>query len=197
MSATNPEALTFTIEDGSGAIIGTATAKLLWDKAPLTCGAICKQLPIESTCQLCSCNAHESPLFQPSATCFHGKNSGAEALLVTPGCISDLPQDDSESATQTHDFGNVLFGFEPAGFCVGGAGSDDCSEIAWIYGEAAQACFWVSENGPPHDKPPYRRQPATLNHFAQIMAEDGFYAASKNLIKTGELRVVVQACATI
>jgi hypothetical protein len=65
-------------------------------------------------------------------------------------------------------------------------------QIAWIYGEAAQACFWVSEDGPPHDKPPYRRQEATLNHFAQISSEDGFYAASKQLIKTGERRIVVR-----
>ena len=79
------------------------------------------------------------------------------------------------------------------GFCVGGAGSEDASEIAWIYGPAAQACYWVSEHGPPHDRPPYRRQAATLNHFAQITEEQNFYETSKQLIKTGELRVVVQA----
>jgi hypothetical protein len=168
------KSLLFSIEDSSGAVVATATAELLWEQAPKTCAAICSQLPIETTT-------------------FHGKNSGAEALLVTPACISDVPQDASESGTTTHAFGNVLFGFEPEGFCVGGAGSTDCSEIAWIYGEAAQACFWVSEDGPPHDKPPYRLQAATLNHFAQIVSEDGFYAASKQLIKTGERRIVVRA----
>ena len=87
----------------------------------------------------------------------------------------------------------MLFGFEPAGFCYGGAGSEDASEIAWIYGEAASAQYWVSEHGPPHDKPPFRRQIATLNHFAQIVSEQGFYAASKRLIKTGERRIRVWA----
>ena len=168
-AAAKPSTLHFSIEG-----VASAKATLLWGKAPKTCEAIVAQLPFETTT-------------------FHGKNSGAEALLVTPKCISHLPQDESESATQTHEFGNVLFGFEPSGFCVGGAGSDDCSEIAWIYGPAAQACFWVSVDGPPHDKPPYRRQPATLNHFAQIVEEDGFYAASKNLIKTGERKVRVWA----
>lgn len=171
-SAARVSTLHFSIEDASGSVKATASAKLLWDQAPKTCAAIAAHLPIESTC-------------------FHGKNSGAEALLVTPSLITGIPQDQSESATQTHALGNVLFGFEPKGFCVGGAGSDDASEIAWIYAEAAQACYWVSESGPPHDKPPYRRQAATLNHFAQIVKEEGFYDASRQLIKTGELRIVV------
>ena len=58
---------------------------------------------------------------------------------VLPELIRDVPQDASEGATQTHACGAVLFGFEPAGFCYGGAGSEDASEIAWIYGEAASA----------------------------------------------------------
>jgi hypothetical protein len=99
----------------------------------------------------------------------------------------------AETPWQEHKLGAVLFGFEPAGFCYGGAGSDDASEIAWIYGEAANAQYWVSEHGPPHDKPPFRRQTATLNHFGQITREDGFYAASKRLIKTGERRIKVWA----
>ena len=174
--AEHPARVQFSIEGHDGVEVGTAVAALRWDEAPRTCAAIVAQLPIETTC-------------------FHGKNSGAEALLVTPTCVKDLPQDASESATQAHALGNVLFGFEPSGFCVGGAGYDDCSEIAWIYGPAAQATFWVSEDGPPHDKPPYRRQAATLNHFAQIVEERGFYAASRDLIKSGELRVRVTATA--
>ena len=115
-------------------------------------------------------------------------------MLVTPICISDIPQDRTENGKRVHKLGNVLFGFEPRGFCVGGAGPHDCSEIAWIYGMAAQACYWVSKKGGTlHGKPPYRRQPATLNQFAQIVDEDGFYVASKNLIKTGELRIIVDA----
>lgn len=164
--------LLFSITGRDGAVVGTATAELRWDQAPRTCAAIVAQLPMQTTC-------------------FHGKNSGAEALLVTPTCVKDVPQDASEAGTQTHEMGNVLFGFEPSGFCVGGAGSDDCSEIAWFYGPAGQANFWVSEHGPPHDRPPYRRQAATLNHFAQIVDEQGFYAASKALNKTGELQIRV------
>ena len=106
-----------------------------------------------------------------------GRNSGAEALLVTPSLISHLPQDESENATTEHKLGDVLFGYEPAGFCHGGAAaSASASEIAWIYGEAAQACYWVSEKGPPHTEGPYRRQAATLNVFARIVEEDGFYS---------------------
>merc|ERR1711879_310434 len=101
----------------------------------------------------------------------HGRNSGAEALLVTPALISHVPQDATENATSEHKLGNILFGYEPAGFCHGGAGADDVSEIAWIYGEAAQACYWVREKGPPHTEGPYHRQAAILNVFAQIFEE--------------------------
>ena len=60
-------------------------------------------------------------------------------------------------------------------------------------GPACQANFWVSEHGPPHDKPPYRRQPAMLNVFARFVAEDGFYAASRRMGRYGQQRVVVTA----
>ncbi len=53
----------------------TATAELLWDKAPRTCAAIVSMLPFEMVC-------------------WHGKNSGAEALCLTPEVITDLPQVD-------------------------------------------------------------------------------------------------------
>ena len=66
----------------------TATATLLWDQvslppfstglnqwsqAPGTCAAIVASLPF-------------------STVCWHGRNSGAEALCLTPTVISDLPQ---------------------------------------------------------------------------------------------------------
>ena len=168
-----PSKLYFSIETVDGAA-ATAEAELLWERAPKTCAAIAAMLPFETTC-------------------WHGRNSGDEALLVTPKLIADVPQDATENGTQDHTLGAVLFGFEPAGFCYGGAGSADSSEIAWIYGHAANAQYWVSAHGPPHDKPPFHRQTATLNHFAQIIKEDGFYAFSKRLTKTGERKVRVWA----
>ena len=160
----------------------TARAELLWDKAPKTCEAIVAQLPIESFA-------------------VHGKNSGAEALLLTPSVIKDLPQDGSENATTDHQLLDVMFGFEPAGSCAMGAGSSDASEIAWIYHPAAQACFWVSEHGYPHDKPPFKRVAANLNVFARFLPDDAaskledFYAASRKLIEMGKTTITVTAVA--
>ena len=170
MSASRPSHIHFKI--GSGATTGTAKALLNWDSAPQTCAAIVAACPFTSLSQ-------------------HGRNSGDEALLITPSVISHIPQDSTENATQTHAMHDVLFGFEPTGFCKGGAGDVDVSEIAWIYGEAAQAMYWVSEHGPPHDKPPFRQQVATLNKFARIVEEKLFYEMSKNLIKTGATEITV------
>ena len=86
--------LNFRIDCSDGSV-ATAKATLLWDKAPQTCEAITKQLPIETHC-------------------WHGRNSGAEALLVTPTLISHVPQDATENATTEHKIGNILFGYEPA-----------------------------------------------------------------------------------
>ena len=151
----------------------TARGRLLWDKAPKTCAAVCAQLPIESTT-------------------FHGRNSGDEALLCTPKVISTVPQDESENASTEHRKDFLYFGYEPPGFCYGGVEGGG-SEIVWIYGDAAQATYWVSEHGPPHDKPPYTRKAALLNCFGSAEEEDGFYATSKKLVKTGELKITVTA----
>merc|ERR1712166_894841 len=78
----------------------TATATLLWDQAPKTCAAIVASLPF-------------------STVCWHGRNSGAEALCLTPTVISDLPQDESENATTEHAVDDLVFGYEPAGFLLG------------------------------------------------------------------------------
>ena len=169
-NARRPSTLTFHLSP-SGA---TATAQLLWDKAPKTCAAIVAQLPIRTMC-------------------WHGRNSGAEALLITPALINDLPQDKTENATTTHAMGDVLFGFEAAGSCHGGAGSEDASEIAWIYGPAAQACYWLSEKGPPHEVGPFKRVPAELNVFAKITTESGFYTECAKLQRKGEQQIVVAA----
>ena len=64
-----PEGIRFHMEQNGS----TAIARLLWDKAPKTCAAIAALLPIDTMC-------------------WHGRNSGAEALLITPALISHLPQ---------------------------------------------------------------------------------------------------------
>lgn len=189
-----PSFLKFRFANGA-----SAKARLLWNKAPKTCAAVVATLPLETWS-------------------WHGRNSGAEALFLTPRVISDVPQDDTENATTgvlcvvcldwlltrmycrkkerllhcaEHRLGNVAFGYEPAGFCHGGASDKGCSEVVWFYGEAAQACFWVSEKGPPHDVGPYHRQPANINVFAQIVEEDGFYTASSRLARYGQRRLSI------
>lgn len=154
----------------------TARALLLWDKAPRTCAAVCSMLPF-------------------STWAWHGRNSGDEALLITPSVMRGVPQDASENATMFHKKGNVAFGLELAGFCHGGAGTEDASEIAWFYGDATQACYWVSEKGPPHSEGPYHRQAATLNIFAHIEEEEGFYAQSNRMGRYGQQRVTLTGSA--
>ena len=43
----------------------------------------------------------------------HGRNSGSEALFLTPECIKDAFDD--ENASLEYELGDVLFGFEPKG----------------------------------------------------------------------------------
>ena len=81
--------------------------------------------------------------------------------------------------------------------CSGGAGTDDASEIAWIYGPAAQACYWLSEKGPPHDVGPFYRQAANLNVFAKIEHEDGFYKESARLQRYGQQQIFVTKIPTL
>eukprot|EP00949_MAST-11_sp_MAST-11-sp1_P002625 g2625.t1 len=163
-----PSRIRFDIDDGAA----TATAILLWEKAPKTCQAICDALPIISHC-------------------IHGRNSGAEALLVTPSVIDWVQQGPEENGTENHCEGDVLFGFEAAGSCHGGAKNNaDVSEIAWIYGPAAQATYWL-----PNGSGGFRRQAVTLNRFARIEEENDFYKQSANLPVTGQRRIVVTAVA--
>jgi hypothetical protein len=124
------------------------TATLHWEEAPRTCAAVLAALPFTSKA-------------------FHGRNSGDEAVCLLPECVEGVPQDASEGGTESHSKNMVLFGTEAAGSCYGGAAAGtSVSEVAWIYGPAAQAQYWVSEHGPPHTEPPFRFQKATLNHFA-------------------------------
>ena len=83
------------------------------------------------------------------------------------------------------------------GMRPGGAGAGDASEIAWIYGPAAQACYWLSEKGPPHDEGPFYRQAANLNVFARIEHENGFYKESARLQRYGQQRILVTKIQTL
>ena len=167
MSTKQPTILKFEIPS----LNASATAKLLWDKAPLTCEAIVSQMPY-------------------TTMAFHGRNSGDEALCLTPSCITNVKQDETENAQTEHNKNGVYFGFEEAGKSYGGASSgSSCSEIAWIYGDAAQACNWQSVHGEPHDKPPFVRKAANINLFAIIIEENNFYTASSMLQRKGEQEI--------
>lgn len=75
-----PEGIHFHMQS-SGA---TATGRLLWDQAPKTCAAIAALLPIDTMC-------------------WHGRNSGAEALLITPTLLSHLPQVHAKHSVSDHN----------------------------------------------------------------------------------------------
>lgn len=99
----------------------SATYGLLWERAPKTCAAICAALPMNTTA-------------------FHGRNSGDEALLVTPSVLLGVPQDESENATKEHTMNHLYFGLEEAGKSYGGcAPGSSASEICWFYGPAGLA----------------------------------------------------------
>ena len=120
----------------------TATATLRWEEAPRTCSAIIELLPF-------------------SSKAFHGRNSGDEALLLTPTVIEDVPQNETEGATTNHIKGGIYFGLERGGESYGGAlPGENCSEICWFYGHAGQAQYWVSAHGPQHNH--YGRKDASL-----------------------------------
>jgi len=129
-----------------------------------------------------------------NTTAFHGRNSGDEALLVTPSVLLGVPQDESENATKEHTMNHLYFGLEEAGKSYGGcAPGSSASEICWFYGPAGLAQYFVSVNGPPHDTPPFVRETANLNEFASLLEEDGFYDSCPKLQRGGETEVVVEA----
>jgi hypothetical protein len=155
------------------ALGATATCSLLWEKAPKTVQAIVNEMPMETIC-------------------FHGRNSGDEGLLLMPNCVSHLPQDGTENVQTDHIKGGVYFGYEPAGQSYGGASpGNSCSEIAWFYGHAGQACMWKSEHGAPHNKPPFYREAVGLNLFAMVEEENNFFTASCQLQRKGEQKIKV------
>jgi hypothetical protein len=111
---------------------------------------------------------------------------------MTPNPILGIPQDESENVSTDHKMGNLYFGLEEAGKCYGGCSpGTSASEIAWFYGPAGLAQYWVSESGPPHDKPPFVRETAKLNEFAKIEAEDGFYEACRKTQRSGETEIII------
>ena len=164
-----PEILVLTIPETNA----TAEIELLWDVAPKTCEAIVKQLPLESIC-------------------VHGRNSGDEALMPLPVLLKGIPQDSTENSTTEYKKGYVVFGYEAVGSGYGGIdNSQDACEIAWMYGDAVEASYWVSVHGPPHDKPPYVRKVAETNLFAKVINEDNFYTTSSKLQRTGQLKITL------
>ena len=153
----------------------TAEIELLWHLAPKTCEAIVKNLPMESIC-------------------VHGRNSGDEALMPLPILLKGIPQDTSENSITEYKKGYVVFGYEAVGSGYGGIdNSQDACEIAWMYGDAVEASYWVSVHGPPHDKPPYVRKVAETNLFAKIVSEKNFYKTSSELQRSGQLKISLTA----
>ncbi|GMI18804.1 hypothetical protein TrLO_g11881 [Triparma laevis f. longispina] len=153
----------------------TATYTLNWDLAPKTCAAICASLPMTSVC-------------------FHGRNSGDEALTITPQPILNIPQDSSENCTTSHSMNHLYFGLEIAGKSYGGCSpGHSASEICWFYGPAGLAQYWVSSKGPPHTEPPFVRETAVLNEFAVLKVENGFYNASRCTQRGGETSIIITA----
>ena len=164
-----PSRLRFAIGDA------WATLTLLWADAPRTCTAICAQLPEGRALAVLAC---------------HARHSGAEALFLTPGLI----RLGDENAVASPVTGDVLFGFEPAGICQHAA--EDCSEVAWVYHDAAKPRRWISSDGDPaNQRPPFETVDVALNLWAKVDAESGFYAASGRFPRTGEqpLAVTVEA----
>ena len=120
---------------------------------------------------------------------WHGKNSGAEALCLTPQVVSDVPQDESENATMEHRMHDVAFGFEAAGTaCMGANAAEDISEVAWFYGPACRACYWVEDESQDLG---YRLQAANLNVFAKITEEKGFYDNCAKMPHTGDQNITI------
>ena len=151
---------------------GSATVRLLWDAAPKTCAAIVDMLDGDGRLRV---------------QAVHGRHSGHEALFLTP----KLCTLGDENTTLDYELGDFLFGYEPAGICQHGDVS--VSEVAWIYGPTAQPRRWVSTNGDPKNKtPPFRTTDVPLNRWAVVEEEDGFYAASGQLPKTGARALVVE-----
>lgn len=72
---------------------------------------------------------------------------------------------------------------------IGGAkAGEDVSEIAWFYGPATQACYWVPDEA---SYSGYRLQAANLNIFGTIVEEQGFYDNCAKMPHTGDQPITV------
>jgi hypothetical protein len=164
-----PPRLKMTIFDRDGEQVASATLQLLWEHAPKTCAAVVAQVPM-------------------TTMSLNGKNSGGEALFLTPTYINL----GDENTTLDYQLGDILFGAEPKHICE--HAKDNMSEIAWIYRLPAQARRWVSipeGRDPTNQTGPWATTDVALNKWATVVEEDGFYAMSANLPRSGEMRTEI------
>ena len=161
-----PSRIRFRFDDGA-----YATVRLLWKEAPQTCAAVVKTL-----------KKHAKE--KSSVNAVHGRNSGAEALFLTP----EVVRLGDENVVKPGEYakGQFLFGYEPRFICE--HAKQDASEIAWIYHEAAQPRRWVSIGGDKTNQSfgPWKTVDVSLNLFGTVENECGFYEASSRLPRTGE-----------
>lgn len=175
--AQQPERLKWSVFDSKFAdAIGTATLELFWDKAPKTCRAIVDLVPKgKGTVQI-----------------VHGRHSGGEALFLTPEVLSDIGDENTVSDLK-YETGDVLFCYEHKHICE--HAQEDASEVAWIYHMPALPRRWVSVpegRDPANQTAPWATVDVALNRWAKIIEEDGFYAVSGNLPRTGQLRMEIE-----
>lgn len=151
-----------------------AIVELLWDAAPRTCEAVYDQFLKSGGI---------------SVKAVHGRNSGGEALFLTPTVIKL----GDENTTTNVSKGDVLFGFEPKGICQ--HSFEDASEVAWVYHDACQPRRWVSVDGDPKNQQgPFKTVDVALNKFGTITkCSPNFYEECRNLIKSGERKLSVSS----
>ena len=150
-----------------------AVVELHWDAAPRTCAALIASLPDGVAVSSC-----------------HARHSGAEALFLTPETIRDVGD---ENTTTDYILGDMLFGYEPKGICQ--HASEDASEVAWIYGGAAMARRWVSDDGDPtNQRGPWHTVDVPLNKWGTVVAQQGFYDRCGRMPRTGEQSLVITRC---
>lgn len=164
-----PSHLRCRFEGGDG---GSCVIKLLWEEAPKTCRAVVDMLNSDGFTRV---------------EALHGRNSGGEALFLTRPCVAL----GDENTTLEYALGDFLFGYEPAGCCE--HAKRDASEVAWIYHAAARPRRWVSRDGDAANAtPPFETTDVPLNLWAKVESEEGFYAASGALPRSGARGMVME-----
>jgi ubiquitin len=161
--------LKMTCFDRDGQQVASATLQLLWDHAPKTCAAVVAQVPM-------------------TTMALNGKNSGGEALFLTPTYINL----GDENTILDYQLGDILFGAEPKH--IGEHAKYNISKIAWIYCLPAQPRRWVSipeGRDPTNQTGPWATTDVAFNKWATVVEEDGFYVMSANLLRSGEMRMEI------